>query len=684
MFKVINVKKDYGKKENKVKVLENINLSFPKVGLVSIVGKSGCGKSTLLNLLIGLDSPTSGEIYYQNKNIKKFSSRQRKSFQNNEIGILFQHFNLFDELTSLENVILPALIKGESRKSAIKLAEELFNQYQLSSLIHQKFKTLSGGEKQRVALLRALINKPKVIIADEPTGALDSKNSELIMSELKKLSVNHLIIVVSHNDELMHQYEDYRIEIKDGNASELKICNEEKAIRLSGNKMNFNNVTTFLKLHLNRHKTRNIITSMSIVFSSLCLLLCLGYMQGSNASIDNYKSKSLLYTSATIAKKSLIEIPGSPILISKLTRPNEEEIDFVYENIPSVIVANNYQNVISSMPNFLFDNVLVEDIEFAPVYEFNNFSSLLVSGDFPDYDFTKVVVNQEFVNHYGYTNKEIIGHNLKLSFSSVITNQIDGGKPIKDEIEFNNNLIISGVVSEFSYLNQPRVYYSYIGLENLLANTILKNYSSELGREVSVFDVVTYAENDDVNSGYSYSLFINELEDVTKLFNLKETYDELNTFDITSNCYTIINSYSSMIDIISTSLIVFIIIAFLGAICILIITAYSNFTSNKKESAILSIIGMDKLSIFNIYNLENLLVTGIGLAAALILSKPIELLANHIIYNAFKLESLITIPLLTYLPLFILLIMFIVTSLSTAVPFLFYESGFILSELRDE
>ena len=219
MYRLVNVSKTYGKGNSAVNVLKSVSLSFPRVGLVSILGKSGSGKSTLLNIITGIDSPTNGKIYFLDKDLNRFKSKDKKIYQNQIIGVLFQHFNLFNDLTCLENVMLPSLVNGVNKLESKKRAIELFNQYHLEKLIHQKYETLSGGEKQRVALLRALINKPQVIIADEPTGALDSQNSILIMNELKSLSKDHLVIVVTHNESLIKQYEDYRIYIENGKVS---------------------------------------------------------------------------------------------------------------------------------------------------------------------------------------------------------------------------------------------------------------------------------------------------------------------------------------------------------------------------------------------------------------------------------------------------------------------------------
>lgn len=685
MYRLVNVSKTYGKGNSAVNVLKGVNLSFPNVGLVSILGKSGSGKSTLLNMLTGLDSPSSGKVYFANKDINKLKVREKKSYQNQTIGVLFQHFNLFNDLSCIDNVMLPSLVNGADKEESKRIATNLFSQYHLEKLMNQKYETLSGGEKQRVALLRALINKPRVIIADEPTGALDSKNSVLVMDQLKNLSKDHLVIVVTHNEALIKDYEDYRVNIVDGKTSELNLINENRYEIKSNGKIKFNAITKFIKNHLIRHKVRNLITAGSIMFASLCLLISFGYINGAKLSIDNYKKQSLLYTYATVAKKTKIEVPDSPIIISKLTRPTFEEIDFLINDINSLMVENNYQVIFPSAPTFNFDSKNISDIEFAPVYDFSIYKNLLVCGESPKQDnFLEVCVNEEFRRHFGYSNHAIINHVFNFDTLSEINNKNVVGKVIKDEIYFNQKVRIVGVVKEFAYLNTPRVYYPYLGLKKILSNYVLLNYSKDIGRNVTIEEAITNADAEDVNSSYSYNLFVNDINEVEKLHQFKKQYDQLGTFDITSTSFTVSSSYQSMTDIISTSLIVFVVIALVGAIFIIIITSYSNFTQNKKESAILSVIGTNKLAVFNIFNIENLLVALIGVIASFLLSIPTALIINSIIEKSFRLSNLIAVPIFSYIPFVILLVALLLSTLATMIPFVFYENGYIIEELKDE
>lgn len=217
LIQVVDVSKIYKMGDIENRVLNHFSYGFPMSGLFAIIGKSGSGKSTLLNMISLLDNPTDGDVYFNNENINKWSNKRKIQFRNKDIGIIFQHYHLIESESVIYNIILPFLIydgkEKEGRDKAIKLLESIGYR---KDLYNQVVSNLSGGEKQRVAILRALINDPKVILADEPTGALDSKNSEIIMEILKTISETKLVIVVTHNIDLIKKYADKTIELKDG------------------------------------------------------------------------------------------------------------------------------------------------------------------------------------------------------------------------------------------------------------------------------------------------------------------------------------------------------------------------------------------------------------------------------------------------------------------------------------
>ena len=213
MIKAKDIHLNYGE----LKVLKGVNLNIEKGDFVSIVGSSGAGKTTLLQLLGTLENPTEGSIVINGTHITKLSDQELSSFRNKNIGFIFQFHNLLVEFTALENVCLPAFIKGENRREVEERALELLKLLNIENRKDHKPNELSGGEQQRVAVARALINNPSIILADEPSGNLDSKNAEDLHNLLSKLNkeLNQTIVVVTHNNSLSN-ITNRKLEIKDG------------------------------------------------------------------------------------------------------------------------------------------------------------------------------------------------------------------------------------------------------------------------------------------------------------------------------------------------------------------------------------------------------------------------------------------------------------------------------------
>jgi lipoprotein-releasing system ATP-binding protein len=203
IIKTISLCKEYRiTKEKSLKVLKDINTEIYEGEVVTIVGPSGAGKSTLLHLIGTLDKPTSGEVILDGENISKLGSNELAKFRNSRIGFVFQFHHLLPEFTALENVCIAAMISGSSMKQAEPKASELLTEVGLGSRLNHKPSELSGGEAQRVAIARALVNSPKVILADEPTGNLDTHNSDEVMNiifELRK-KYNRTFVIVTHNE----------------------------------------------------------------------------------------------------------------------------------------------------------------------------------------------------------------------------------------------------------------------------------------------------------------------------------------------------------------------------------------------------------------------------------------------------------------------------------------------------
>ena len=213
MIKANNIHLSFGDLE----VLKGVNLHIKEGEFISIVGASGAGKTTLLHILGTLENSNTGSIWINNTDITNLSDKELSIFRNENIGFVFQFHNLLVEFTALENVCLPAFIKGENRKVVKERALELLKLLNIENRSSHKPSELSGGEQQRVAVARALINSPSIILADEPSGNLDSKNAEELHNLLLKLNkeLNQTIVVVTHNNKLAN-ITGRKLEIKDG------------------------------------------------------------------------------------------------------------------------------------------------------------------------------------------------------------------------------------------------------------------------------------------------------------------------------------------------------------------------------------------------------------------------------------------------------------------------------------
>lgn len=215
ILKIENLNKVYGKNENELHVLKNINLNIEENKFIAVVGASGSGKSTLLNCMAGLDKPTDGKIYYNNEEISNMPDGKLADIRINNFGFVFQNFNLIPVVNVYENIIMPSLL--ENRKVDKKYLEKLLERLQIKDKIKKFPNELSGGQQQRVAIARALINNPKIIFADEPTGNLDTKSTEEVMSILRECvnDYNQTLIMITHNDTIAREA-DICIKIQDG------------------------------------------------------------------------------------------------------------------------------------------------------------------------------------------------------------------------------------------------------------------------------------------------------------------------------------------------------------------------------------------------------------------------------------------------------------------------------------
>ena len=228
MLKLKNIKKSYKTGDFVQHALKGVSLEFNNNEFVAILGPSGSGKTTLLNIIGGLDRYDSGDLIINNKSTKKFKATEWDAYRNNCIGFIFQSYNLISHISVLENVEMALTLSGYNRKDRKQKAMEALERVGLKQHAHKKPNQLSGGQMQRVAIARALVNDPEIILADEPTGALDSTTSLQIMNLIQEISKEKLVIMVTHNPDLAKTYANRIIEFKDGEIINDSNANEQK------------------------------------------------------------------------------------------------------------------------------------------------------------------------------------------------------------------------------------------------------------------------------------------------------------------------------------------------------------------------------------------------------------------------------------------------------------------------
>lgn len=345
MISLKNIKKYYKNNEYESKALDGLSLNLPNKGLVAIFGSSGCGKSTLLNIIGGLDDFDSGEFIFEGKNVKEFSSRDWDSYRNQKVGFVFQNYYLMPHLNVMENISL-ALKMSRCDENIDARIDELLEKVDLVKYKKRLPKTLSGGQQQRVAIARAIAGNPTIILADEPTGALDAKNSESVMKLLKEISKDTLVVLVTHDQRLAEKYADRLVEISYGKivSDSQNTCNDDKAQEINFKRTRLPLLTS-LKWGVNnlwKKKSRTIPLTLAggIGFLSVSIVLSIT-TQVNNFSIEAQQSSLTKYPVAVncyLTKSaeghtlSLKEFPDDEsIVIEKMNYLDQEHLPYMQE-----------------------------------------------------------------------------------------------------------------------------------------------------------------------------------------------------------------------------------------------------------------------------------------------------------------------------------------------------------------
>ena len=349
MLKLKNIKKNYVLGNEQIKALKGIDIEFRKNEFVAILGPSGCGKTTLLNIIGGLDHYTSGDLIIDSVSTKKYKDKDWDTYRNHKIGFVFQNYNLITHQNVLSNVELALTLSGVGPKERRIKAKEALEKVGLKDQLYKKPNQMSGGQMQRVAIARALVNNPDIILADEPTGALDTKTSEQIMEILQEISKNQLVIMVTHNPELAKKYATRIINLLDGEiTSDTRPYTEklEKEKESNKNKKTSMSFWTAFNLSLNNlltKKGRTILTAFAGSIGIIGIALIMSLSNGVQTYIDNVQKETLTSYPITIQKESV----NLTDFIETL-QPSDEETNHDNDKIYSNNVMTDMMSAMSS------------------------------------------------------------------------------------------------------------------------------------------------------------------------------------------------------------------------------------------------------------------------------------------------------------------------------------------------
>ena len=610
MIKLERVSKIYNNNGVLTTGLHNINLELEKNEIVAIVGESGSGKSTLLNVLTKMDSFDEGEYYYKGNETSYFDVNDMDNFRKDKVGFIFQNYNIIDSYSVLENVMLPFIIKGENKKDAKIKAKELINKVGLNNRIKNKGTELSGGEKQRCVIARALASDCEILACDEPTGNLDSKTGEEIIKLIKEVANDKLVLIVTHNYDQVKDIATRKIKIKDGEIIEDVIFQKREKDPDEKLELEYKPINNKIKLDIAKDNIKNtpkktIFTSVVLFFVamfSLFLFQGINYLTNNQSYINNFvykgEDKIIVYD---INNKELdikkIENISKKYVVNDFYRTNNNlyfRIDnsaivnsFNYEEYPYNYKlddgrkANNGNEVEILLPStysgedFLNQNITINDMNYK--YKIVGYQ---IREDITDIVFTNnkqiedlLLINRilsykvEIKYKTGYQIREI---DLSVEFNSDLENsyiEIDKSYDLNNVIIEDKNIVYSDLY-EFDYnLNTLEIK---TGEDNkIIVGQDFINCVKQKPYEVSIYpDNIFIAENELNNINYSYV--------------------RVKTYDTTSPMQRFINNIMSYLMMLLSSLTI-IIIFFISYIILAKI-----YTSRKKDYVILRTLGISK------------------------------------------------------------------------------------------
>ena len=497
MLELKNISKVYVTDAFKQNALDGVNIMFRKSEFVSILGPSGSGKTTLLNIIGGLDKYTNGDLLIDGISTKKYNDRDWDTYRNHRIGFVFQNYNLIAHQSILSNVELALTLSGVDKKSRRKKAIEVLNKVGLKDHIYKKPNQLSGGQMQRVAIARALINDPDILLADEPTGALDTKTSKQIMDILKDISNDRLIIMVTHNSELAMEYSTRIINLLDG-----KITNDSNAYNFSKEKVSSNiNRKTFmsfltaLSLSMNNLMTKKGRTTLTAFAGSIGIIgiaLILSLSNGVQEYINGVEEETLASYPITIQEET-IELADFMLTLKNNNKINDYDENKIYSN-----------NIMTNMMSTMSAKVQSNNLE-----EFKNY---IENGESSLFDYSSAI-------SYSY--------NLDLQI-------------FKDETENIVQVNPNDVLDKIGMGNMNMMYMSTSVFAELFDNAEMNNEMYEVvsGRWPQKYNEVVLLV-DENNQIMDYTLYALGLKDSSELSDMYDKILKGEEFEVNNDIYNV-------------------------------------------------------------------------------------------------------------------------------------------------
>jgi putative ABC transport system permease protein len=606
-------------------LFRHVNLTLPSNGFFAICGPSGCGKSTFLSLLSGLGKPSEGRIKIANTNLAHLKKKDEAWYRQKVVSLVFQHYNLIDGMSSLSNAALPGYFAGEEKKSLAK-GKALLKEVGLLDKAKQNASLCSGGEKQRIAICRALINDPLILLCDEPTGALDEKSSKTVMALLKKISSERLVIIVSHNQKLLDEYADAQWSFGSP-CPRIESGKSVKPLQRSRGKGNSSWKKFFLKRHLKKHFRKNLICGLTSSLGLLSGLLSFGYFRGNEKAVAKQTALALDYRTLELTCERKIEVESSPLNLIETTRPSVEECLDLLDGIKAEIHPD-FSYFFPKASPFVFNGFNMDSVSFAPLLSFEEQDTAERLGYIND-ELGMAVVNEAFEASYPEIG---VGQKIYVPYSFDLTNDDGKKETICGDFEFE----IVCVAADFPFMSSPKVYYSQKALEWYFRGIMVDD-------NTSVYEYVEGAKDNSVYSSYARLAFCKTTSDADALYSLCEQNKE--GVKASSSVRSCIASFTLLSNGTSWALLAFTLISLLSLAVVMMMSNYSSFLEERKERAVLSSLGAYWSDVDSVSYAESLLCGLLSGLLAICLSPFLSYLGNALFKSKFGLDGLIDIPL---------------------------------------